>query len=154
MDRKRIFRSKKQAHCAINKGGQNGASMQVSERSGDFFPLRPPKAMDRRVRPFGTAATFSRAGCTFRPDAERMLQSRSPQIRRSSFAPSWAGNGCVLSGTLVEDDRREARVSMLEAYPELKSMYDPDDGNTAVFYFKDASAVFSSFTESPVTVRF
>ena len=43
---------------------------------------------------------------------------------------------------------------MLEAYPDLKRMYSPDDGNTQVLYFKDATAVFNSFHEDPVTVRF
>ena len=32
---------------------------------------------------------------------------------------------------------------MLDAYPSLKAMYDPDDGNTEVFYFKDATGNFS-----------
>ena len=64
------------------------------------------------------------------------------------------GEWLRLSGELIEDDRREARVSMLEAYPELKSMYDPDDGNTEVLYFKNATAVFSSFTAEPRTIKF
>ena len=29
-----------------------------------------------------------------------------------------------------------------------------DDGNTEVFYFKDATAIFSSFTDEPETVKF
>ena len=49
---------------------------------------------------------------------------------------------------------REARASMLDAYPQLRGMYSEDDGNTEVFYMKDATAVFSSFTEAPVTVKF
>ena len=59
-----------------------------------------------------------------------------------------------LTGTLVEDDRREARVAMLDAYPHLKASYDPDDGNTVVYYFKDATATFCSFTAAPDTVTF
>ena len=59
-----------------------------------------------------------------------------------------------VSGELVEDDRREARVSMLEAYPSLKGMYDPDDGNTMVLYFRTATAVFSSFTKPDEIVQF
>ena len=41
------------------------------------------------------------------------------------------------------DDRREARQSMLDAYPSLQKMYSADDGNTEVFYFKNATATFS-----------
>ena len=43
---------------------------------------------------------------------------------------------------------------MLEAYPDLKSMYDPDDGNTEVLYFKNATAVFSSFTKPAEVIKF
>ena len=31
-------------------------------------------------------------------------------------------------------------------------MYDPDDGNTQVLYFRSGEAVFSSFTSAPETV--
>ena len=54
----------------------------------------------------------------------------------------------------VEDDRREARQSMLDAYPSLQNMYSADDGNTEVFYFKNATATFSSFTHEPEVVKF
>ena len=64
------------------------------------------------------------------------------------------GQWLRISGELIEDDRREARVSMLDAYPSLKKMYDPDDGNTEVFYFKSATATFYSFTSAPEVVKF
>ena len=51
-------------------------------------------------------------------------------------------------------DRVEARKSMLDAYPSLRKMYDENDGNTQVFYFKNATATFSSFTAAPETVTF
>ena len=34
------------------------------------------------------------------------------------------------------------------------SMYDPEDNNTEVLYFKNAKATFSSFTAAPETVEF
>ena len=45
------------------------------------------------------------------------------------------GDWLRIEGELVEDDDRAARISMLDAYPELKALYDADDGNTQVFYF-------------------
>ena len=54
----------------------------------------------------------------------------------------------------MEDDRSEARKSMLDAYPNLRGMYHEDDGNTQVFYFQDAVATFYSFTAAPETVEF
>lgn len=64
------------------------------------------------------------------------------------------GKWLRVAGTLVEDDRVEARRSMLEAYPNLKKMYAEDDGNTQVLYFKDATATFSSFTAEPEIIQF
>ncbi|HBF86716.1 MAG TPA: NimC/NimA family protein, partial [Clostridiales bacterium] len=64
------------------------------------------------------------------------------------------GEWLRVSGKLIEDDRREARASMLDAYPDLRGMYNEDDGNTEVFYFKNTTATFSSFTEPPKTIKF
>jgi len=64
------------------------------------------------------------------------------------------GEWLRIAGELIEDDRREARQSMLDAYPSLQQMYSVDDGNTEVFYLKNATATFSSFTKEPETVTF
>ena len=69
---------------------------------------------------------------------------------------------CAFDGTrwlrvaadAVEDPRVEAQEHMLEAYPSLRAMYAPGDGNTAVFRLVNAEATFSSFTAAPRTVRF
>ena len=59
-----------------------------------------------------------------------------------------------LTGELAEDDRVAAKKSMLDAYPNLRGMYDENDSNTQVFYFKNAVATFSSFGTAPETVEF
>ena len=59
-----------------------------------------------------------------------------------------------LAAKAVEDDRYETRKHMLEAYPSLQKMYQPDDGNTQVFALEDCKAVFSSYTEEPRAVVF
>lgn len=64
------------------------------------------------------------------------------------------GEWLRLAGELAADDRREARQSMLDAYPSLQRMYSADDGNTEVFYFRNATASFSSFTHEPEIVEF
>ena len=106
-----------------------------------------------RVRPFGTAHVF---------EGKLYIQSGKRKAVAAQIAANPKAEICAfmngitlrLSGELIEDDRREARVSMLDAYPELKHMYDPDDGNTVVYYFRNATAVFSSFTAPPKTVTF
>ena len=100
-----------------------------------------------RVRPFGTVAIFDeklyiQTGKV--KDVSKQIHA-DPKVELSCFdGEKWLR----LSGTLEEDDRLEAKTYMLDCYPELKAMYSADDGNTEVFYFKDAKAVFSSFTAS------
>lgn len=103
------------------------------------------------VRPFGTIDLF---------EGHLYIQTgkRKPVYRQLSQNPNYEicvfseGTWLRLSGRAVEDDRREARVHMLDAYPDLKSMYQPDDGNTVVFRLENSTAVFSSFTSEPKTV--
>lgn len=106
-----------------------------------------------RVRPFGTINLFE--GKLYIQTGK--VKAVSEQLHNNPKAEICAfkdGSWLRVAGTFVEDDRREARVSMLDAYPELKRMYDPDDGNTEVFYIKDAVATFSSFIAPPEVVTF
>ena len=43
---------------------------------------------------------------------------------------------------------------MLDAYPNLRGMYDENDGNTQVLYMQNATAAFCSFTKAPEVVEF
>ena len=52
------------------------------------------------------------------------------------------------------DENIEAQKHMLDAHPELKAMYAPGDGNTAVFALCSGTAVVASFTEAPQTYTF
>ena len=54
----------------------------------------------------------------------------------------------------VNDDRLEAKVSMLEAYPGLKGRYSAEDDNMQVLYLKDATATIASFTGAPKVITF
>jgi len=106
-----------------------------------------------RVRPFGTAHIFD--GRLYIQTGKVKAVSRqilaNPKVEICAFKD---GVWLRLAGELVEDDRVEAKKSMLDAYPELRSMYDENDGNTQVFYFRNATATFSSFTAPPQTVEF
>lgn len=105
-----------------------------------------------RVRPFGTVNVFEGKLYIQTGKAKNVSKQihANPKVEICVFKD---GSWIRVSGELVEDDRREARVSMLDAYPDLKAMYDPDDGNTEVFYLKDATAVISSFTAAPETIK-
>ncbi len=106
-----------------------------------------------RVRPFGTAHIF---------EGKLYIQTGkakpvSAQLKANSKAEVCAFKDGVwlrVAGELLEDDRVEAKKSMLDAYPNLRGMYDENDGNTQVLYFANATATFSSFTAPPETVNF
>ena len=106
-----------------------------------------------RVRPFGTAHIFE--GRLYIQTGK--IKPVSKQLTANPKAEICAfhnGTWLRVAGELVEDDRVEARKSMLDAYPNLRKMYDENDGNTQVFYFKNATATFSSFTAAPEVVTF
>lgn len=106
-----------------------------------------------RVRPFGTAHIFEdklyiQTG-KVKPVSKQI--AANPKAEISAFKDGvWIRIQCEL----VEDDRVEARKSMLDAYSDLRRMYDENDGNTQVLYLKNAVATFSSFTAEPEVVEF
>ena len=60
-----------------------------------------------------------------------------------------------IDGTLVLDDRVEAQESMLDDYSSLRKMYTTGpDGNTVVYYFKDATATIYSFSHENIVIKF
>ena len=106
-----------------------------------------------RVRPFGTALVWEgrlyiQTGKV--KDVSRQLAA-NPKAEICAFHN---GTWLRVSGELINDDRREVKVAMLEKFSSLKAMYSPDDDNTQVLYFRSASATFASFTAAPETLSF
>jgi uncharacterized pyridoxamine 5'-phosphate oxidase family protein len=106
-----------------------------------------------RVRPFGTIHVF---------DGKLYIQTGkskdvSKQIAAAPKIEICAFNGTQwirVQATAVNDDRLEAKESMLEAYPQLKGRYSATDDNTQVLYLKDAVATIASFTDAPKVIKF
>ena len=106
-----------------------------------------------RVRPFGTAHIFE-GKLYIQTGKVKPVSKQLGENPRAEICAFHGGTWVRVAGTLVEDDRVEAKKSMLDAYPNLRGMYDENDGNTQVLYFQDAVATFSSFTAAPETVKF
>ena len=106
-----------------------------------------------RVRPFGTVNIFE--GKLYIQTGH--VKDVCKQICANGKVELCCFNGSEwlrLCGTLVEDGRVEAKKAMLDAYPDLRSMYDENDGNTAVFYFTEAKARFCSFARHEEDIEF
>ena len=105
-----------------------------------------------RVRPFGTAHIFE--GRLYIQTGKSKPVSRQLMANpKAEICAFHGGEWIRIAGELIEDDRVEARQSMLDAYPSLKNMYSADDGNTQVFYFRNATATICSFTKDPVVIE-
>ena len=122
------------------------------DEAGTYY-LATVEGDQPRVRPFGTAHIFEgklyfQTG--LKKDIAKQLAA-NPKVEICAFVK---GVWLRVSGEAVYDERTEAQQSMLDAYPSLKNMYAVNDGNTAVYYLKNAKAVFSSFTAAPETVEF
>ena len=122
-------------------------------KDAETYYLATVEGDQPRVRPFGTAHVFE--GKLYIQTGK--VKDVSKQLHQNPKAEICAfknGEWLRVSGKLVEDDRNEARQSMLDAYPSLQKMYKADDGNTEVFYFENATAIFSSFTHEPEVIKF
>ena len=108
---------------------------------------------EARVRPFGTAEIFEdklyiQTGKS--KDVYKQIIA-NPKVEICAFKD---GKWIRVTGELVADDRVEAKKDMLDKNPNLRGMYNENDDNTIVLYFKNAKAVISSFTEAPITIEF
>ena len=122
-------------------------------KSAGVYYLATVEGDQPRVRPFGTAHIFE--GKLYIQTGKVKSVSRQLAANPKAEICAFHKGTCLrIAGELVEDDRVEARKSMLDAYPNLRNMYDENDGNTQVLYFRSAEATFSSFTSQPETVRF
>jgi uncharacterized pyridoxamine 5'-phosphate oxidase family protein len=106
-----------------------------------------------RVRPFGTVLIFEDKLYIQTGKAKNVSKQmmKNPKIEICAFS----GDRWVrMEAIVVEDDRIEPKQKMLDAYPQLKSMYSAEDSNTQVLYLKNATATFASFGGEPKIVKF
>ena len=122
-------------------------------KKAEVYYLATVEGDQPRVRPFGTINEFEgklyiQTG-KVKPTSRQLLAS--PKAEICAFCEGkWLRIACEL----IEDDRIEAKKAMLDAYPNLRAMYDENDGNTQVFYMQNATATFASFGGAPETVEF
>jgi uncharacterized pyridoxamine 5'-phosphate oxidase family protein len=106
-----------------------------------------------RVRPFGTVHIFDDKLYIQTGKVKSVSQQMmaNPKIEICAFNE---GQWVRIQAEAVDDDRVEAKQSMLDAYPNLKNMYSADDDNTQVLYLSNAVATFASFGGEPKVVKF
>lgn len=122
------------------------------KKCGNFY-IATEDGDKPRVRPFGVVNIFE--GKLYIQTGKSKNVSKQMQINPNVEICGFIdGKWLRLEGKVVRDDRKAAKVSMLDANPMLKNMYSADDDNTEVLYFEHAIATFYSFTEEPRRIEF
>ena len=122
------------------------------KKAGTYY-LATVEGDQPRVRPFGTAHIFDnklyiQTGKK-KPVSQQM--KKNPKIEICAMSE---GSWIRIQAIAVTDDRLAAKESMLEAYPNLKTMYSATDSNTNVLYLKDVVATIASFSGAPKVIKF
>ncbi|MBQ1371308.1 MAG: pyridoxamine 5'-phosphate oxidase family protein [Oscillospiraceae bacterium] len=122
------------------------------KQAGTYY-LATVEGDQPRVRPFGTVDLFE--GKLYVQTGKKKPVSKqlhtNPKAELCAFLN---GKWVRVSGELIPDERVEAKKHMLDAYPQLRGMYDEHDDNTEVLYFANGTATFSAFGAESRTVRF
>jgi len=122
-------------------------------KSCKFYDIATVDGDKPKVRPFGTIDIFE--GHLYIQTGK--IKEVSKQIHANPNVEITAFNGqswIRIAAKAYEDDRFEARKHMLDAYPELRAMYEENDGNTEVFKLTEGSAIICSFTAAPKVITF
>lgn len=123
-------------------------------KEAETYYLATVEGDQPRVRPFGTVNIFEDKLYIQTGKGKSVAEQieKNPKVEICAMK---GGEWIRVSGTLTEDDRVEAQEAMLDAYPNLRNMYTTGaEGNTIVYYLKDAEAVIYSFTNDPVVIKF
>ena len=157
---------KKTKTCDIIKGAVKTSEISTNDirenkmkrvyeflKNAEVYYLATVEGDQPRVRPFGTVNMFEDKlyiqTDRVKPTSHQL--AANPKAEICAFKDgAWVRVACEL----VDDDRLEAKKSMLDAYPNLRGMYDENDGNTQVFYMQNAVATFSAFGKAPEVVEF
>jgi uncharacterized pyridoxamine 5'-phosphate oxidase family protein len=141
------------ASAQTNLSGNNMKEVYDFLKKCETYYLATVEGNQPRVRPFGTVNIF---------DGKLYIQTGRSKNVSKQIAANPKVEICAYDGTLwirveaiaVDDNRREAKQSMLDAYPSLQKMYSADDNNTQALYLKNVTATFYGFGGEPKVVKF
>ena len=140
------------AQTASNASGMQEVN-DFLKKCGHYF-IATMEGDQPRVRPFGTVHIFEGKLYIQTGKAKKVVKqiTVNPKIEICAFDgdKSWIR----IQAVATENNRREVKQSLLDAYPDLKSMYSADDNKTQVYYLKEATAYISSFSGETRVIKF
>jgi uncharacterized pyridoxamine 5'-phosphate oxidase family protein len=123
-------------------------------KSCEYYFIATTDGDQPRVRPFSSLVIFEDK-IYFQTGKVKNVSKQllaNPKIEICSY--DGKGTWIRIQAVAVNDDRREAKQAVLDAFPELKSMYSADDDNTQVFYLKEVTATLASYSGQGWTETF
>ena len=106
-----------------------------------------------RVRPFGTVELFE-GNLYIQTGRKKKVSHQIEENGKIEICTFDGERWLRLAATAVADDRIEAQTHMLDAYPSLKKMYQPGDGNTVVYKLVNVTATFDTYGGGQRVIRF
>ncbi len=106
-----------------------------------------------KVRPFGTAEIYN-DHLYIQTGKNKDVYKQVMENNNVELCGFKDNEWIRVSGRLVLDDSVEAKKDMLDKNPNLRSMYNELDNNTAVLYFENGEAIIYSFTDEPRVIKF
>ena len=143
-------------HLKKNKitGGKNMNEVyEFLKACGTYF-LATDENGQPRVRPFGTVDLY-KDRLYFQTGKKKAVAKQlkaNPKLEISAMSAD--GRWLRLEAEAELDEDIAAQEHMLTAYPDLRAMYTPGDGNTEVYFLKNVKAGIFSFTAAPETFEF
>lgn len=121
-------------------------------KSCGTFYLATTEGDQPHVRPFGAVCEFE-GKLYFVTNNQKNVYKQMLENGKVEMCGMSMGKWIRVTGTAIHDDRREARVAMMDANSDaLSSMYTVDDNLMEVLYLENATATIYSFTEEPKTI--
>ncbi len=126
--------------------------LEFLKAAGTFY-IATEEGDQPRVRPFGAVCEFEGKLYIVTNNKKKVYAQimANPKVEMSGMSK---GKWIRVAGSLVRDERREAKTAMLDSMPSLRQMYNEDDGIVEVLYFENATATIESFTDEKVTINF
>ena len=106
-----------------------------------------------RVRPFGVIEIYEGKMYFLTGKKKKVME----QIRKNPKIEICTTQGerwIRVEGSVLMDERREAKKFFLDRNPQLRGMYNEDDDNTQLLYLEHGIGTISSFTEDAKTITF
>jgi uncharacterized pyridoxamine 5'-phosphate oxidase family protein len=107
-----------------------------------------------RVRPFGTFTVYDGSFCVQTGRVKNVARQIFANSKIELCAYDGKNKWVRIQASAAEEPSRESKEFMLDTYPQLKTMYSADDGNTLIFRLSDVTAKLYSFDSGEKIIEF